>query len=291
MSCVQKARRCLKGYWAAAVTVEFVSMAFGLLVPLASLIVLRIFGLSAEKVVRASDLVNGGWIYAVIIAALLIIDWLLISPVILGRQSFYWGIVSGADVSVFSIFRYYGRHYVFSLRWRLSRWLYRVAYTGICLLPAAFAVGTTRAIRQSGINTAFADVLMLFGTVFGFVFFIFGLIFTEILMIRTMPAAFLLTAEENDKYPKQLFRCSVRLMRGHVAREFNLLAGFAGWFVCCALFFPYFYVMPLYSAVRTISIGSIIERGLKDSKFGNRHPDKAALDDTIQIPAFTTERE
>ncbi len=291
MSCVQKARKYLKGYWSAAVAVEFVSMAVGLLVPLASLSVLRIFGLGAEEVVHASDLVNGGWIYAVIVAALLIVDWLLISPIILGRQAFYWGIASGVGVTVFSIFRYYSRNYIFSLRWRLSRWLYRAAYTAICMLPAAFAIATTRAIRQSGINTAFGDVLMLFGTVFGFVFFLFGLIFTEILMIRTMSAAFLLIGEENDKYPKRLFRCSVRLMRGHVVREFNLFAGFTGWFVCCVLFFPYFYAMPIFSTVRAISIGRIIESGAKDDKRGKARPDKAALEDTIQVPAFTIEAE
>lgn len=289
MSCVQKARKYLKGNWSAAVAVEFVSMAVGLLMPLASLSVLRVLGLGAEEVVHASDLANGGWIYAVVIAALLIVDLLLVSPIILGRQTFYWKIASGAGATVFSLFRYYGRHYIFSLRWRLSRWMYRIAYTAICLLPAAFAVGTTRAIRQSGINSDFADVLMLFGTVFGFVFFLFGLIFAEILMIRTISAAFLLTGEEHDKYPRRLFRCSVRLMRGHVFREVNLLAGFIGWFVCCALFFPCFYVMPLFSTVRAISIGNIVKSSSKDDKLGDQYYDKIALEDTIQVPTLSIE--
>lgn len=286
MTCAQNARRCLKGHWTAAVTVECISMAAGLLIPLAWVGALRLLGVNAERVVHTSELFNDGWIYAVVSAALFIIDWLLISPITLGRLSFYCGIASGTDTPVNAVFRFFGRHYTHALRWRFFRSLQRLIYTAVCILPAAAAVGITRAVGQSEINSPAFDMIMLLGTVFGFVFILLGLLVSEILMVRKLPAAYLLANMpvylhangRHDKYPKRLFRSASRYMRGHVIDTFQLTAGFSGWFLSCILFLPCFYVLPLVSTARAAKIMDIIE--LNESKVSN--------DDLTNTIQFTT---
>lgn len=273
MSYTQRARRCLKGRRTAAVTVECINMAAGLLIPLMSLGALRLFNLNAERVVRASELLGDGGIYAVITALLIITDWLLISPIMLGRLAFYRNVATGKRVSVGTVFGFFGRHYAFALRWRLFCSMYRLLYISVCLLPAAITVGLTRAVGLSRIHSPFIDIIMLFGTVFGIIFFVFGLLVYKMAMIRKMPAAYLLL--DKDRYPRRLFRDSSRYMRGHVIETFQITAGFAGWFASCLLFFPRFYVLPLFLTVRAAVINDIIEAKVQNNN----------LADTIQINA------
>lgn len=287
MSRTQQARRRLKGHWPEAAAVEFITVLAGMLIPLASLAALRLSGLGAERVIHARELF-GQWLYALITLVMLAADWLLLSPLMLGRMAFYWNIAAGGSAPVHLIFKYYGRRYTHALRWRISVQLRRLMYWAFCLSPAAFASGIAKAVRKSGSGTPVSDVILLFCALFGVLLFIAGLLFSEALMLRGLPAAFLVITNETEKYPKRLFKRSSKIMKGHLTDTFQLVTGFGGWFASCLLIFPYFYVMPLFFTTRTVAVRKFILKSI--SRTAANH-DNAATQDTIQLPSIKDKKQ
>lgn len=280
MKRAQQARKCLKGHWTAAVAVECIIAAAGMLIPLAFLASLRFFGLSAEKMTDINDLIYGEWLYAAVTLALLLMDWLILSPLILGRQLFYWQLASGCNAPAKLILNFYGRRYVHSLRWRLSMFLWRILCWVVCMLPAAAITGIAKAVRQNGVNSAVTDVILLFSTFFGFIFFVAGLLVIEIMMIRRLPSTVLIFKNDTKKYPKRLFKNSARIMKGHVADTFQLVTGFGGWFTFCLLIFPYLYVAPLFFTTRMIAVRQFTMKSMGKSWVNLN----AVTQDTVSLP-------
>ncbi|MDD2417762.1 MAG: hypothetical protein PHR18_01825 [Oscillospiraceae bacterium] len=280
MTRVQQARQRLKGHRLKAIAVEFIAVAAGMLVPIASLTVLRLSGLGAERMIHASELINK-WYYALITVGLFALDWLLISPLLLGRLAFYMDIAAGDEVKVRVIFKFYVIRYSHALRWRLSIQIRRLLYWSVCLLPAAFASGVAKAVRASGSMTPASDVIIMFCTLFGTLFFLAGLLFSETLMLRKLPAAYLVINNRDKKYPKRIIRTSSKIMKGHIIDTFQLITGFGGWLAACIFLIPYFYVMPLFFTTRTIAVRKFICKSM------NEESDRykiAITQDTIILP-------
>ncbi|MDD2362355.1 MAG: hypothetical protein PHH84_05290 [Oscillospiraceae bacterium] len=276
----QQARQRLKGHKPKAVAVEFITVAAGIFVTITYLTVLRLSGLGFESLIHSSELINN-WYYMLITAGIFLLDWLLLSPLLLGRLAFYMNIAAGEKVKVRVIFRYYLNKYNHALRWRLSIRIRRFIYLSVCLLPAAIASGTAKAVRAGGSMTPASDVIMMFCTLFGVLFLLAGLLFSETLMLRKLPAAYLVINNRDKKYPKRIFRESSKIMKGHVADTFQLVTGFSGWFTACTFIIPYFYVMPLFFTTRTMAVRKLI---LKRTDKKAAEQNKAAAQDTIILP-------
>lgn len=294
MSKAQQARQLLKGHWAEAVTVECVCLTAGMAISIASIAALHISGLVIDKVIHASDIWSGNWMYALITAVLMLLDWLLISPLLLGRLAFYQYVASGNEAAFRLIFKYFGKRYFQALRWRLTLFYHRLICLLICLTPTALAAGISKMIRQSGGSTPAADVIILLCNLIGLFMLLAGLIISEILMLRRLPAAYMIIGNDNGSYPKKLFRTSAKKMRGHIIEMFQLVTGFGGWFASCLLVVPYLYVMPLFLTTRTIAVRQVVtcEKCTVRPLFRRRKKfDKTATQDTVTLPDINDKKQ
>lgn len=237
----KKARERLQGNWGTAAGVQCVSLASRLLLLLLELFALRLLGLGAERVVPVSALWSGGWAYGAVLAGALLLDWLLISPLLLGRTAYYWKLTGGENAAFSTVFCFFRRGYGLALRWRLSRFLRRVLWGALCYAPAALLSGYASLVRRTGAQSPLIDVTLLLCTLFSLVTLAAGFVALELLMLRYLPSGYLLA----EGAPcKGLFRSACRIMRGRVGETAWLYAGFAGWFAACLLLFPYFYAWP-----------------------------------------------
>ena len=283
MRTTQRARQRLKGHWAESVTVECICITAGMVIPMASIAVLHLIGISPDSVVHASDIRGGGRIYALVTAGFIVFDWLLISPFLLGRLAFYQHIAAGRQAPFYIVFRFFGRRYFHALRWRISLFLHRLICLFICLTPAAIAAGLSKAIRHGGSPSSTDDVILLLCTLCGFFLFVAGIIVCEILMMRRLAAAYLLIESPDGSYPKRLFKASAAKMRGHIIETFQLVTGFGGWFAACLFIIPYFYVMPLFLTTRALAVAGFARKNsrLERSRTKKRSVDTQA---TVEIP-------
>jgi uncharacterized membrane protein len=292
MTRTQQARERLKGNWAQAITVECICISVGMLIPMSSIASLRLLGLNVETVIHASDLYTGGWIYALLTLAFLVMDWLLLSPLLLGKHAFYRQLVLGNEAPFYLIFGFFGRRYFHALRWRLSMFFHRFLTMFIYLTPAAAAAGIAKAVRQSGSQSTAADITLLFCTLLGLFFFFSGLLIGEIRMLRRLPAAYMLIENPEKKYPKRLFKKSAHKMRGHMIEMFNLIAGFTGWFAACIFIIPFLYVIPIFNTTRTIAVSQIVAEEKEYKSFFKRlkSNNNFKTQDTIKLPIPDTKQ-
>ncbi len=273
----QRARQRLKGNWLTANAVQCTQLAFGLLVLLFELAALRLLGLGAEKVVEAGDLWTGGWLYGAVLLGALLLDWLLVSPIRAGQALYYLrlaetrgeGLPPDVDKAatreilpsappapseekpsyllVFSFFRQgYGR----ALRWRLGLFCRRLGWGTLCYAPAALIGGYRELLRRGGSHTPLADMTMLLCTFLGLAALIAGFIILEMLMLRYLPAQYLLAGPPE----KHLFRRAHRIMHARLGQTVGLYLGFAGWLAACFVLLPYFYAAPLFQTTRALTV-------------------------------------
>ncbi len=287
MARAQQARERLKGNWAQTITVECIRISAGMLIPILSLASLRLLGLSAETVIHASDLGSGSWLYALLTFAFMIMDWLLLSPLLLGRLAFYQHLTLGKEAPFYLIFRFFGKRYFHALRWRFSLSFHRLLVMVVCLTPTAVTAGIAKSIRQSGSQSTAADITMLFCWLLGFFFFVSGLLICEIWMLRRLPASYLLIDTPEKKYPKRLYRTSAHKMRGHIIEMFHLTTGFSGWFAACLFIIPSLYAIPLFYTTRTIAISQIVSEESEYKSFFHhfRRKNHFTTQDTIELPS------
>ena len=253
MKTAQAARQMLKGNWLTAITVQCLTVTTGVLTILAEIMAMKVIGLDSQ-VVFITDLWNGKWQYGAILAGMLILDWLLLSPLLLGRAAFFWNVSAGKDEPDFTLlFSYFCKRYGKALHWRFSLFLRRIWWEILCYMPAAFLWACAGWIHRYGTGSLVSDLTLTLCTVFGFLSLIGGFIGSEMLMMRYLPAAYLL-AGNPEKGSRNLFRESRRIMRGHVGEMAWLYAGFSGWLLACVLLLPYFCMTPLFQTTRAIAI-------------------------------------
>ena len=219
MRTTQRARQRLKGHWAESVTVECICITAGMVIPMASIAVLHLIGISPDSVVHASDIRGGGWMYALVTAGFIVFDWLLISPFLLGRLAFYQHIAAGRQAPFYIVFRFFGRRYFTRCAGE-----YRCFYTVLSAFSYALPRrDCRRALRQSGMGAALFDRRRY---IIAVPFAVFFFCRRNNRMRNTYDAetaaAYLLIESPDGSYPKRLFKASAAKMRGILSRPFSL---------------------------------------------------------------------
>ncbi len=294
----QRARQRLKGRWLTAVAVQCTRLGAGLLVLLAELFALRLLDLGTDRAVDASALWQGGWLYGVVLLGTLLLDWLLVSPLLAGQAVFYRRTAEAArdtepdgehrrgraddpaglrengpvEPSYTILFTFFRRGYVRALRWRLGLFLRRLGWGALCYAPAALIAGYAELVRRGGAHTPLADMTMLLCTVFGLAALAGGFVVLEMLMLRYLPARYLL----DDPEEKRPFRHARHIMRGRLGETIWLYLGFAGWLVGCVLILPYFYAAPLFETTRALAVRKFRRKEAPETEAdGTAKPEKA----------------
>ena len=253
MKPVKEARGRLRGHWEKSVSVQCVLLCLDLFLMAGELLLLRLLSMGAEQVVHADELlqIRSLWKHAVVVLGFAAADLLLTSPFRLGQAAFFDAIAGGSPIPVRAIWCYYRRGYARSIRWRLAIWGRRLLWGALCFAPAAGILGYGRILRANGVETPFNDVCRLFCLIFGLFSLAAGWILLELIMLRYMPAQYLIAQGQDVGASLSDAR---RLVKGKTGEIAWLYIGFSGWLASCLLFVPFFYVSPLFLTTRAVAI-------------------------------------
>lgn len=242
------AKTLLKPHWLSAVTVQGIGVAVSLLLWIAewlaakelSPLIASFFGTAA---------LSGPLAAAVILTIALLLDLLLASPLRVGKAAFYRTLGEGGNAFAKQLGRYYrsGR-YGKSVRWRLALWTRRALFGVPCTLPAVLLFALANYTFQRGMTAPdeqLTYLLLLIASVF---FLLVGLTVLQLLMLRYMPAQYLL---EECGSVREAIRLSKRLTKGKTGETAALYLQFACWLPACLLGVPYFYAAPLFHLTRS----------------------------------------
>lgn len=244
----------LRGRWGAAFVTEALLLTARLLLPSSELLLRRwpLFQNLAERLPMRGLPVS--------LLLPLALDWLLISPLLLGRAAFYREAARGGESRPAQLFCFFGR-YGWALRWRMGLAWRKGTWMLLCLLPAMLVGGAGEGLRRAG-GGASGDLLILLSTLASGVLAVGGVLAWGMLTMKYLPSAYLLAeARENGgHWPARLFRRSGRIMRGNAADTLWFCAGFAGWFLLCAFLPVWFYAAPLYQTARAGAAFRLLRR-------------------------------
>ena len=296
----QRARGKLKGNWLTANAVQCTQLAFGLTVLI------------------------GGWLYGVVLLGMLVLDWLLVSPVLAGQALYYRRLArSGGTAAAPAdgdgraaramlektqeirlpaekkggypparlpgreekqpeggrpeqppytlVFTFYRQGYGRALRWRLGLFIRRLGWGALCYAPSALIAGYRELLRRGGSDTPLADLTMLLCTLLGLMALLGGFVALEMLMLRYLPAQYLLA----DPEERHLFRRARQIMRGRMGEAIWLYLGFAGWFAACFAVLPYFYAAPLFQTMRAQAFLRFLRQAPPEKE--GRSPGRSAM--------------
>ena len=250
----KKARERLRGHWGQAILVQCLVIGSSLVLLLTELLCLRLFGIRAEEAIHLDELRIQPklWLHIGIIAAMIVIDLLLVSPLHLGQAAFYDALAAGRPASVRQLWwGYRAGRYGRAVRLRLSLWMIRLLSGAVCFLPSAVVFAYSDHLRQTGLTTPFVDVCRIFCLVFGLFALLAGWILWEMWMLRFQPAVYLVA--EGLGVCRAL-GASRRIMRRRIGGFAWFHLGFAGWLAACLLVLPYFYAAPLFMTAKTVVI-------------------------------------
>lgn len=250
----KKARERLRGHWGQAILVQCLVIGSSLVLLLTELLCLRLFGIRAEEAIHLDELRIQPklWLHIGIIAAMIVIDLLLVSPLHLGQAAFYDALAAGRPASVRQLWRgYRAGRYGRAVRLRLSLWMIRLLSGAVCFLPSAVVFAYSDHLRQTGLTTPCVDVCRIFCLVFGLFALLAGWILWEMWMLRFQPAVYLVA--EGLGVCRAL-GASRRIMRRRIGGFAWFHLGFAGWLAACLLVLPYFYAAPLFMTAKTVVI-------------------------------------
>lgn len=127
----------------------------------------------------------------------------------------------------------------------------------IFFAPAVLALGYGDWLRRGDSATAFTEITMIFSAIFGLFALIAGFIAVQLVMLRYMPAQYLLAEQPTVR---AALRESRRLMKGQVGEMAWLYLGFSGWLFACLALLPYFYVSPLFLTTRAVAVHRLQQR-------------------------------
>jgi len=255
----KRARKCLAGHWPAAIAVECALLGTRAFLLLLELFLLRWSSLGAERVIRAPDLFQGAVAYIPIVLGSLSLNWLLLSPLKLGRAAFYWQLSHREKPSLSVLTSYYrsqtctiAQPWQTSLRWQWGLGWRRLICRIFCFAPAALTLGYADVVRHSGSETLSADIKLLICWAAAVVLLCAGFVLQELIMLTYLPSTYLII--EGVPLYAGVFRRSSRLMRRQLNDACSVYLGFAGWFAACLLILPLAYVCPLFQTTRCLAV-------------------------------------
>lgn len=185
-----------------------------------------------------------GWRYAatVLLFLLAALSLLVLPPLALGREAWFWQRSAREYESFTYAFTWY-RRMGRAIALHLLRWLIRLGASALFLLPAVICTLAALYLYWSG-TTFFtlavltATAAALWGT---------GVVFTTLFLQRFFLAPYLL-ARDGETGARDALRESARIMdacmmRGNTAK---MKLSFLPWFLSCLLILPVLYVYPYY---------------------------------------------
>lgn len=239
MSSGKRSRQLLAKNWHKAIFVEVLCGMMYAVLLFTELLLL--FSLDLPMILNQSFSV----VRLIIMAAVLLLDIMILSPVKLGRIAYYTRLTQtgGKNIRFKVIGSFFAKgKYGAAIRWRITYWVFSVFWLLIWLLPSAATFGFSGAFR-AGINGSItADVLWLFSSLIGVFSLMAGIVLWRLTMMRYQASAFLLV--QGNRVAAS-FRGSRRLMKKHLGDMLWLDCSFAGWGILSLLALPIFFVAPM----------------------------------------------
>lgn len=284
----QKARQRLKPNWKQAVAVQVLLLLAGGALTAAEFGALFLLDMELDQGVSLARLLSGqdNWWRLGILLGAVAVDLFLLSPLHAGQALFYRRVAFPAPpapppmverlengvirleadreapaekavpVSVLGRF-YQGKAYGKAVRWRLLLWVYRSLWSLLWYAPAALALGYGESVRRTMDAGPLRDVTLVFTSFLGLFGLIAGFLTVELIMLRWMPAQYLL---EEEPTVRGAMKRSRRLMKGQTGNMAWLYMGFSGWLFACFAVVPYFYAAPLFLTTRAEAVRRLMEK-------------------------------
>jgi uncharacterized membrane protein len=284
----QTAKQRLKGNWKQAVAVQILLLLAGGALSAAEFGALFFLGLGLDQSASAAGVLSGReswWRLAILLGAVLA-DLFLLSPLYAGQALFYKKLAFPAPpapppmvereengvvrlepdrseplpkkVPVAVLGRFYrGKAYGKAVRWRLLLWIYRSLWSLLWYAPAALALGYGEYVRRTMESSALRDVTLVFTSFLGLFGLIAGFLAVQLIMLRWMPAQYLL---EEAPTVRSAFKRARRMMKGQVGNMAWLYMGFSGWLFACLAVIPYFYAAPLFLTTRAGAVYRLTQK-------------------------------
>lgn len=243
----QEAKALLRGNWGQAVWVEGCAIGGEWLLQLVEWGLLLWCGLPVgQALVWPTDGDHAPFFLRLaILVGMVMLDWLVLSPVKLGRATLYCRILS-SDYPVPTghlrrCFRW--KRYRRALLWRLHRWGRRLWWSLLLWTPAITLWSVGEQMRLASLRQSAYPLLPLLLLIGGTVLLVLGWLGVEVLMLRYLPVAYFI---ERGMPVKAAFRQSPRVMKGHMDSLLRFYGRHLLRLCSCVLVLPSLYVMPLF---------------------------------------------
>ncbi len=180
------------------------------------------------------------------------LDLLLISPLKAGKHVYYYSLVTQNQSNFRRLFHFFGAEYQKSIAWRLRLWTRRLLYNSIFCIPCSFFLYFSQQAERYGNYT-----ISLIALAFFVILMVFAFLITEILLLRYLPASYLLTTTDAAK---QAFQITKQISKGNLQNFLHLYLSFVGWCFLFPLVVPFFYIEPLFQIQRAILMAELISK-------------------------------
>ena len=220
-----------------------------LVIPSCFSMLLRAAGLFTASSGRLTQLLPGffssdGWRYAapVILFVLALLSLLILPPLLLGRDAWYWQ-RSAREYRPFTYAFCWYRRMGRAVTLYLMRWVVRISSALLFLAPALVCTGIALALYSRGTSVY---TLVILGCAAG-ALWIAGVGFTTLFLQRFFLTPYLI-ADDPQIRVRDALRESARIMdacmmRGNTAK---MKFSFFPWIASCIFIFPILYVYPYY---------------------------------------------
>lgn len=204
----------------------------------------EVFIVVAERILAYRFPMNG-----VSLLAALMLDLICLSPLKVGQASFYYTLITDSDrATVTTVFDWYRSGYLRSIRWRLRIWAMRTGLYVVLNIPTTLLLYIGNITEQHGAFTVAAVAL-----VFSLVFLLISLVITEMILVRYIPALYLLGRT------RRAFSLSKQISKGYV-NEFI-------W-----VYLRFFYIPPLlYTACAVTSHQQFLRFSVQNREHHLKH--------------------
>ena len=267
----KKARSILAGHWAPAFLTQSIWLCGLLLLLIVEILLRQLIGIPTAQTILAMlhPALQSVLPYALVLAGMLLMDLLLLSPLRLGRVKYFRRQMEGED-SIRELFSFYrGRRYGRAIWWRLRLWARYLLWGCLFLFPGSLALGWSALIRTGAVSDV-TGMLMLCLNLIGVLSLLSGFIALCLWMLRYQPAALLLA---EDEPAGNVFRRSARAMKGELGELTWLYLRLSGWVVGEWLLLPGFYAGPLVATARTQFLLRVLQRAeARESAVQAAHP-------------------
>lgn len=206
---------------------------------------------AADRVVPELAAFPAGCWQGAVLAVVLLMDLLLVSPLYVGRAAFYLKLAKQQPASGLVVIRQYrGRRYWRAVGWRLQLWGRRLLWAVPCFLPGLAFYAWMRWQLFTGVYTPADQIVLLATTLFCLAFLLTGFVIWQLISLRYMPAMYF-TSQQHGTV-REAFRASKRLMKGQMGACLQLYMGYAWCLLGSLLVVPYIALMPLFFAARAL---------------------------------------